>query len=181
MERVSEHAGALLELGDARARAGDFSSAERLLRAAERADPGEALTTYYLGLVHEAQGNYANALALYQNAPRPSPFEAQMDERAAWIQTWLTSGTAAPESAADLGPRRTRPVDAETAMAVLRERSIILPPTRDLVDSRLISVELNLGGLLGLGLGARDPAAEILPPSAGEEPLPEPPPPPGGN
>lgn len=169
----------LLALGDASARSGDFESAYLLLRAADRAAPGNALTLYYTGLVQEARGDYEGALALYEGAPRPSPFETEIEERSEWVRGASGQG---PVARGEVPPDRptASPVDVRVAIAALSERGV-RPLTEDLVASRLASMGRNLGGLLGPGLGARDPAAEVFPPGLGLSPLPTPLPPPGGN
>ncbi|MDT0630219.1 tetratricopeptide repeat protein [Rubrivirga litoralis] len=83
-------AAALRELGRAYARLGDLDRAADVLDRAERASPGDAATAYARGLVDEARGRPALALARYRTTGGAGPYGPLLAGRRARLEAQRT-------------------------------------------------------------------------------------------
>ena len=140
-EAAPSDADALRELGRAYARLGEYDRAREALLQAERLGPRDAGTAYALGLVDEAEGRPAQALARYRAAGGAAPYGPLVAGRRARLE-----GEAARADVDSL-------LDAESYPAV-RDGVVAVFPLRFRGDAALRPLARGVTALLADDLAA---------------------------
>ena len=150
-------AAALRELGRAYARLGDYDRARDALGRADRLAPGDAGTAYALGLVAEAEGRPAQALARYRAVGGAAPYGPLADARRAALVDRAVR--AEVDSLLD-AERYPDPVEGVVAVFPLRADPALRPLARAL--TALLADDLAALGLRPVEPGRVDALLDAL-------------------